>query len=230
MPFDTPTEIAVRISAFIAIFGLIALLELKSPRRHAGHAKPRRWLTNLAILALGSTLVRLLALAAVPLVAIAAADFAATHEIGLLHWLRLPSSANVVLAIVVLDLAVWLQHVASHRIPLLWRLHRMHHSDTEFDLTTAIRFHPIEIGLSMLWKAVCVLVLGAPAIAVLIFEIILNGTALFNHANVEIGGALDRRLRWLLVTPDMHRVHHSVEAKVQRFTTYSESVAPLPLA
>ena len=167
----------------------------------------------MTIVGLGVALVRVLALLAqalaVPLVAIAAADFAEARGWGLLNAIVLPAWLEWALAVVILDFAIWLQHLASHKVPLLWRLHQVHHADVDIDVTTALRFHPIEIGLSMLYKTVWVLVLGATAFAVLAFEIILNACAMFNHANVRLPGPLDRVLRTVLVTPDMHRVHHS---------------------
>lgn len=203
-------EVALRVGAFVLVFGLMAWLELQRPKRTLRHERLARWPTNLTIVVIDSVLVRLMAALAVPLVAIAAADYAERHHVGLVHWLDLPALIAVPACILILDFAIWLQHWASHKVPLFWRLHRMHHADQDIDVTTAIRFHPIEIALSMLWKIVWVLVLGAPAVAVLLFEIILNGCAMFNHANAALPVGLDRLLRRFIVTPDMHRVHHSV--------------------
>ncbi|HXF53822.1 MAG TPA: sterol desaturase family protein [Hyphomicrobiaceae bacterium] len=204
------SEAAVRFAAFAGIFAAMALLELAVPRRELSAPKGRRWLTNLSIVAIDSLLVRLMGTLAVPLVAVAAALWAEAQRIGLFNVLAWPDWLEVVIALVVLDFAIWLQHLASHKVPVLWRLHRMHHADLDVDVTTALRFHPIEIALSMLWKIVWVLLLGASALAVLLFEVILNGCAMFNHANIELPQRVDRLLRLLLVTPDMHRVHHSV--------------------
>jgi len=204
------SEAAVRLAAFAAIFAAMALLELAIPRRELSAPKGRRWLTNLSIVAIDSLLVRLMGALAVPLVAVAAALWAETQRIGLFNVLSWPDWFEIVIALIVLDFAIWLQHLASHKVPVLWRLHRMHHADLDVDVTTALRFHPIEIALSMLWKIVWVLLLGASALAVLLFEVILNGCAMFNHANVELPQRVDRILRLFLVTPDMHRVHHSV--------------------
>lgn len=146
---------------------------------------------------------------AAPLVAIGAAIYAEGHGIGLFNWLAWPTWTEILIAVVVLDLAIWFQHWAAHRFTVLWRLHQMHHADVDIDVTTAIRFHPIEIALSMLWKIACVLVLGISPIAVLLFEIILNACAMFNHANIALPHGLDRILRLVIVTPDMHRIHHS---------------------
>lgn len=147
----------------------------------------------------------------VPLAALGAAAFAQAQGLGIFNLLGWQGAAAVVASLVVLDFAIWLQHVVSHRVGMLWRLHRMHHADIDIDVTTAIRFHPIEICLSMLWKIAWVLALGIPPIAVLVFEIVLNACALFNHANVALPKAIDRLLRCVVVTPDMHRVHHSAD-------------------
>jgi sterol desaturase/sphingolipid hydroxylase (fatty acid hydroxylase superfamily) len=188
----------------------MAMLELAVPKRALSAPKARRWLTNLSIVAIDSVFVRLMAAFAVPLAAIAAALYAAENGIGVLNWATWPAWAELMIALIVLDFAIWLQHLASHKIPVLWRLHRMHHADLDIDVSTALRFHPIEIGLSMLWKIACVLALGAPALSVLLFEVILNACAMFNHANIALPGPLDRIVRLVMVTPDMHRVHHSV--------------------
>jgi sterol desaturase/sphingolipid hydroxylase (fatty acid hydroxylase superfamily) len=151
-----------------------------------------------------------MAMLAVPIAAIAAAFYAQAHQIGLLNNVAWPYWVKVVAALLVLDLAIWVQHLASHKVPLFWRLHQVHHADRDIDVTTAVRFHPVEIALSMLWKIVVVVPLGAPPLAVFLFEVILNACAMFNHANIALPQRLDRVLRLLVVTPDMHRVHHSV--------------------
>lgn len=204
------SEPMLRFGVFALVFVVMALFEIASPKRTLVAPKGRRWLTNLAIVGIDSLLVRLMAALAVPLVAIAAAVYAEANHIGLFNLLDWPVWLEILIAVVVLDLAIWFQHWAAHTIPALWRLHQMHHADVDIDVTTAIRFHPIEIALSMLWKIVCVLALGISPLAVLLFEIILNGCAMFNHANVALPAWLDRGLRTVIVTPDMHRVHHSV--------------------
>jgi sterol desaturase/sphingolipid hydroxylase (fatty acid hydroxylase superfamily) len=151
-----------------------------------------------------------MAMLAVPVAAIAAAFYAQAHQIGLLNQVAWPEWVKVVVALLVLDLAIWAQHLASHKVQLFWRLHRVHHADRDIDVTTAVRFHPVEIALSMLWKIVVVVPLGASPFAVFLFEVILNACAMFNHANIAMPAWLDRLLRLLVVTPDMHRVHHSV--------------------
>ncbi len=192
------------------IFVLMAWLELKHPKRLLSSPRQGRWSTNLAIVAIDSAIVRGMAWLSVPLAATAAAEFAASSRFGFLHWLDAPDWIAFPVSIAALDFAVWLQHLASHKVPMLWRLHQMHHADTVIDVTTAIRFHPIEIAGSMLWKIACVMALGVPVMAVLLFEVLLNVCAVFNHANVALPAGLDRILRTILVTPDMHRVHHSV--------------------
>jgi sterol desaturase/sphingolipid hydroxylase (fatty acid hydroxylase superfamily) len=204
----------LRLSAFIGIFILMALLELALPRRTPGQGKATRWFTNLMIAGLGAIVVRAMALLAAPLAAFTAALWVQAQGWGLLNWLNSspgwPGWPEVLIAMVVLDLAVYGQHVASHRIPIIWRLHKVHHTDVDFDVTTAVRFHPVEIGLSMLWKIIVILITGASPAAVLLFEVTLNGCAMFNHANITLPLWLDRIVRMLIVTPDMHRVHHSI--------------------
>jgi len=200
----------LRLSIFAGVFAVMALLELLSPSRKLGHAKGARWFTNIAIGGIDSLVVRLMALFVIPLAAVSTALWAQSQNWGLLNWTALPQWLEIAIAVVVLDLAIYGQHVASHKIPMLWSFHQMHHSDVDIDVTTAIRFHPIEIALSMLWKIVVVLVLGPAALAVVIFEVILNGCAMFNHANLHLPPFLDRLLRLVIVTPDFHRVHHSI--------------------
>lgn len=208
--FAEPSESALRLTAFAIIFAVMALLEFAIPKRTLQHSKRQRWFANIAIAGIDTLLVRLMAVFVIPLAAVAAAEWAATNRFGLFHQIDWPIWLEWLVCIALLDLAIYGQHVASHKIPILWRLHQMHHADVDFDVTTAVRFHPIEIGLSMLWKIVVVLAIGPAAGAVVLFEILLNGTAMFNHANVDLPRPLDRLLRLLLVTPDMHRVHHSV--------------------
>ncbi|WP_082025764.1 sterol desaturase family protein [Methyloceanibacter caenitepidi] len=200
----------VRFGVFAGLFILFAAIEYVWPRRRLVVSKGRRWFTNLGISVTASLLLRLMAALAVPLTAIAAALYAQQKGFGLLNAVDWPDWLKIVIALLVLDLAIWAQHLASHKIPILWRLHQVHHADRDIDVTTAIRFHPIEIGLSMLWKMVVVIGLGASPLAVFLFEVILNGCAMFNHANMDLPRPLDRLLRLAIVTPDMHRVHHSV--------------------
>jgi sterol desaturase/sphingolipid hydroxylase (fatty acid hydroxylase superfamily) len=201
-------EPVIRLTAFLAIFAAMALWELRAPRRALTVSKPRRWSANLGLAVLNTLLLRL----AFPVAAVGLAATAASRGWGLLNQVALPAGVELGLAIVALDLAIWAQHVFFHAVPVLWRLHRVHHADLDYDLTTGARFHPIEILLSMLIKFAAILVLGPSVVAVILFEVILNAMAMFNHGNVSLPERLDRRLRRLLVTPDMHRVHHSVAA------------------
>ena len=207
------TESAFRFTAFASVLVVMGLLEILIPRRALLHSKGRRWITNFAVIGTGFAVVRLLGLlagiVAVPLVALAAADVASAQSWGLLNQFGWPEALEHVLAVIILDFAIWTQHVMSHKFPVLWRLHRVHHADVDIDVTTALRFHPIEIGLSMLYKVAWVLVLGPSALAVLVFEVVLNACAMFSHSNLLLPAGLDRVLRTVLVIPDMHRVHHS---------------------
>lgn len=204
------SEASLRLIVFLGMFALMASAEAAWPRRPRLFTRSTRWPTNLLILTLGGLAVRGMAALSVPLVAVATAAWAAGHGIGLLNVVAVPGWLAIAGSVLLLDLLIWAQHLASHRIPLFWRLHRVHHADRDIDASTALRFHPIEIALSMLVKCAAVLMLGAPVAAVILFEIVLNGMAIFNHANIRLPVSLDRRLRRLLVTPDMHRVHHSI--------------------
>ena len=204
------SETALRFGVFIAVFAALAALELLRPRRSLTAVKAQRWFTNLAIVGIDGLVVRAMALLAVPIAGTAAAVFAALNGVGLLNWLELPSWVSIAILVVALDFAIWLQHVATHKIPILWRVHQVHHADVDIDVSTAVRFHPIEIALSVVWNLVCVALLGAPVAAVVLFEIVLNACAMFSHANIELPDRADQLLRRLIVTPDMHRVHHSV--------------------
>lgn len=200
-------EAAIRLGSFLGVFVLMALWEAAVPRRERLFSRRARWVNNLALVALNSVMVRL----AFPLAAVGFAALAAERGWGLLNVFPAPLWAAVLASVLVLDLAIWLQHVMFHAVPLLWRLHRVHHADPDFDVTTGARFHPVEILLSMLIKLAVIAVLGAPAVAVLAFEVILNAAAMFNHANVRLPGRADALLRGFLVTPEMHRIHHSME-------------------
>lgn len=200
-------EPALRLGTFFGVFAVIALWELIAARRELSQSKGRRWFANLGILMLGSLLVRVL----FPAAAVGVAVLAKNEGWGLLNRIDLPFALSFVLSIVLLDLAIYLQHVMFHAVPALWRLHMVHHSDQDFDLTTGIRFHPLEIVLSILIKFTAVVALGPPPEAVFVFAVVLNATSVFNHGNIRIPEGIDRWLRLLVVTPDMHRVHHSVE-------------------
>lgn len=198
-------EQTLRLVAFLGVFAVMALWEAAAPARPLRDRRSARWVTNVGIVVIDSLAVRLL----VPLAAVGTAVYAAERGYGLLNTVAVPGWLAGLVAFVVLDFAIWLQHVAAHKIGILWRLHRMHHADIDFDVSTGLRFHPIEILLSMAWKMLVVLALGAPLAAVVIFEVVLNAMAMFNHGNVRLPAALDRVLRLAVVTPDFHRVHHS---------------------
>jgi sterol desaturase/sphingolipid hydroxylase (fatty acid hydroxylase superfamily) len=199
-------QAAIRLGAFIVVFTAMAVWEAAAPRRIRSYSRLRRWPSNLAIVALNSALLRVL----LPATAVSLALVAESRGWGLLSSLSAPMVAKIVASLILLDLAIYLQHVMFHAVPALWRVHRMHHADLDFDVTTGARFHPIEIVLSMLIKFGVVVALGTPATGVLVFEVLLNASSMFNHGNVRIPAGLDRYLRWVLVTPDMHRVHHSI--------------------
>lgn len=200
-------EPAVRLGFFFGVFAVMALWELLAPRRVPSVSKAWRWTNNLGIVFLNTALVRVV----FPTTAVALALTAGANRWGVLNHVGLPAWLEIAAAIAALDFAIWLQHVMFHAVPALWRLHRMHHADLDYDVTTGARFHPIEILLSMLIKFAAIVVLGPPAVAVLVFEVALNATSMFNHGNVRLPLVLDRVLRLAVVTPDMHRVHHSVE-------------------
>jgi sterol desaturase/sphingolipid hydroxylase (fatty acid hydroxylase superfamily) len=202
-------ESYIRLSAFFGVFVVMAAWEFIVPRRRQSIRREWRWPNNLGVVAVDTLLVRIL----FPTTAVGLAIFAQTYGFGLFNIIEMPAWIGVVASVTLLDLAIYLQHVLFHAVPSLWRLHRMHHADLDFDVSTGLRFHPIEILLSMIVKFAVVAALGAPALAVLIFEVLLNATSIFNHANVRIPLGIDRTLRWLIVTPDMHRVHHSILAR-----------------
>ena len=195
----------VRVASFMAVFAAMAAWEVLAPRREPGPRRSR-WYHNLGLLVVDVMVLRIIA----PGAAIAVALTAESKGWGLLSAVEAPRWLEIVGAVLLLDLAIYFQHVTFHAVPALWRLHRVHHSDLEFDVTTGTRFHPVEILLSTGFKCAAVAAIGAPALAVLAFEVLLNVTSVFNHSNARIPAAVDRRLRWLVVTPDMHRVHHSV--------------------
>jgi sterol desaturase/sphingolipid hydroxylase (fatty acid hydroxylase superfamily) len=199
-----------RLGVFVAVFLAMAAIELLLPKRKLSMSKGRRWLTNLGIAVVDTLMLRLMTLVAVPIAAVAAAFYAERHGLGLLNNVSWPGWVKLVVALLVLDFAIWFQHLVSHKVPIFWRLHQVHHADRDIDVTTAVRFHPVEIALSMVWKIVVVVPLGASPFAVFLFEVILNACATFNHANIALPTWLDRFVRIFIVTPDMHRVHHSV--------------------
>ncbi|MDX5362630.1 MAG: sterol desaturase family protein [Pseudazoarcus pumilus] len=204
--FILQSEPVIRLGFFVGVFAAVALWEVFAPRRALTLGRAMRWASNLGIVALNTLIVRLL----FPAAAVGVAAFCAAEGWGLLNHFAVPVWLAVVLAVIALDFVIWLQHVLVHAVPVLWRLHRVHHADLDYDVTTGGRFHPLEIVLSMLIKFAAIALLGAPVVAVVIFEVLLNATSMFNHGNLRLPAGLDRVLRWFVVTPDMHRVHHSV--------------------
>ena len=199
-------EPLIRLCFFVGIFASVAVFEVVSPRRQLTISKTGRWFANLGIVVINTIVLRLL----FPAAAVGTAIFASNQGWGFFNYYNVPYWFSVVISVVFLDFIIYLQHVMFHAVPGLWKVHMMHHADLDFDLTTGARFHPVEIVISMLIKYAAVVVIGAPALAVIIFEILLNGTAMFNHGNLYLPLGLDRVLRLIVVTPDMHRVHHSI--------------------
>ncbi len=202
-------ETAIRLGFFLGAFVIIALWERSVSRRPGADQTIFRWVNNLGILAVDTLLLRLI----FPVLAVGFASILAEKEFGLFYFLDISGWFAFIATLLLLDLTIYLQHICFHKFPLLWRLHRVHHADVEFDVSTGIRFHPFEIMLSMVIKLAVIALLGPPAVAVLVFEVMLNVTSLFNHGNIRIPAAVEKRLRYFLVTPDMHRVHHSILPK-----------------
>ena len=203
---DPTVEIVLRLSCTALVFAGLAAWELLAPRRALSVGRLKRWPSNIGVLLVDAALVRLV----IPTAAVGAALYAAGQGIGLFNWLQLRLSVGAILGFLILDFVIWAQHWAFHRVPLLWRLHRMHHADLDIDVTTGVRFHPFEILISMAIKIAVVVALGIPPVGVFVFEVMLNATSMFNHSNARMPNWLDRVLRLVVVTPDMHRVHHSV--------------------
>lgn len=206
--FITDHEIQIRLGFFFGVFIIMALWELVAPRRKLLVPKLMRWSNNLALVVLNSVVLRLL----FPAAAVGMAVFAQGQGWGVFNYYDLPLLLIAVVSVIIMDGIIYLQHVMVHAVPALWRLHRVHHADPDFDVTTGSRFHPLEIILSMLIKFAVIMVLGPPVVAVIIFEVLLNGMAMFNHSNVRLNKTFDKYLRLFVVTPDMHRVHYSVDA------------------
>ncbi len=202
-------EGTLRLAIFLGILIAMAIWEVAAPRRRIEIPRVIRWTNNLGVVVIDTILVRL----TFPVVAVGLALMAQDKGWGLFNVIEAPAWLAIIVSIVVLDFAIYLQHVLFHAVPALWRLHRMHHADQAIDVTTGLRFHPIEIVLSMVIKLAVVAALGPPAVAVLIFEVLLNATAMFNHSNIRLPEGVDRVLRLFVVTPDMHRVHHSIDPK-----------------
>lgn len=200
-------EKEIRMGFFFGMLAIIAIWEILAPRRALTVSKTVRWVNNLGLVFFNSFIIRLV----FPIAAIGVAATAQENGWGLLNNIEIPVWLAAILAIVIMDLVIYIQHVMVHAIPVLWRLHRVHHADPDYDVTTGARFHTLEIILSMGIKFCTIVLLGPPVFAVIIFEVVLNATAMFNHGNVRLPKSIDQVLRWFVVTPDMHRVHHSVE-------------------
>ncbi len=205
--FVMTNEKNIRMGFFFGMLIVMALWEIAAPRRALTVSKTVRWINNLGLVFFNSFLLRVI----FPAAAVGVASFANSNGWGLLNYYDVPFIVALIVSIIAMDFVIYLQHVLVHAIPVLWRLHRVHHADPDYDVTTGARFHPIEILFSMLIKFATIVVLGPPVVAVVIFEIMLNATAMFNHANVRLPLGLDKVLRLFIVTPDMHRVHHSIE-------------------
>jgi len=200
------SETIIRLSVFLGMLIAMSAMEALWPKRARVQSRLRRWTANLGLVVLDTLALRVL----FPIIAVGVAVWAQAQGFGLLNWIDAPIWVEVIAAILVLDLAIYGQHVATHRVPTLWRLHKVHHTDRDLDATTALRFHPLEIIASMAYKMGVVALLGPAFVAVIAFEILLNACAIFNHANIGLPPKLDRALRAIVVTPDMHRIHHSV--------------------
>ena len=205
--FVTLNETTIRLCIFVGVLVFIALWELLSPRKLLTANKPLRWANNLLLIAINGFILKVL----LPVTSVGVAVYAHHQGWGLFNYYETPPAIVLLLSVIIMDLMIYFQHVLFHAVPVLWRLHRVHHADPDIDVTTGARFHPIEIVLSMLIKFAVIIILGAPALAVIIFEIILNAAAMFNHGNIRLPAKLDKWLRLIIVTPDMHRVHHSVK-------------------
>ena len=212
-------EITVRLTVFLAMLAAMAAWEPAAPARRAEVPRVIRWSNNLALVAIDTAVLRLV----LPVLAVGAAVWAEGRGIGLMHLIALPGWLAIVLAVLALDLAIYGQHIVFHKVPVLWRLHRMHHADPIVDVTTGLRFHPVEILVSMLLKMGLVVALGAPPVAVLVFEVILNGASLFNHANIRLPPRVERLTRLFVITPDLHRIHHS-EIRAETDSNYGFTV------
>ena len=203
----TFSEAQIRLGFFLGMLALIAAWEAIWPRRKQLFSRAERWPSNIGIVVLNTLILRII----FPTAAAGVAEYASANQLGVLNQYNFGVTLEIIIAVLVLDAAIYFQHVMFHAVPLFWRLHRMHHADPDFDVTTGARFHPVEIILSMLIKFAVIIFLGPAAIAVILFEILLNATAMFNHGNISIPISIDKYLRLIVVTPDMHRVHHSVD-------------------
>ena len=199
----------LRIFFFLGVFAFLSLLEFFLPRRELEESKKKRWFSNLSLIFIGNICVKLF----LPITVIEFSLWVQSHDLGFLNFLAVPQFFTFVLGLLFLDLAIYVQHVIFHKVNFLWKIHRVHHVDKDIDVTTGLRFHPLEIILSLFIKISVVFLLGISPFTIFVFEIILNTTSMFNHSNLSLPLYLDKILRFFVVTPDMHRVHHSVYLK-----------------
>jgi len=202
-------ESIIRLGFFLFVLVGVAIWELVSPMRDLKVSKKSRWLNNLSLIVLNTVILRLV----FPIAAVGVATYCKDYDIGLLNIVSIPEWSKIIVAILVLDFAIYIQHVLFHFLPFLWRFHKVHHVDLDIDLTTGLRFHPVEMILSMIIKFGVICFIGAPVLAVIVFEVVLNAMAVFNHGNIQLAKWFDKALRIFVVTPDVHRVHHSTIAK-----------------
>lgn len=203
------SDTILRLTFFLSILIILIMAEILFPKKKRIHNRKDRWITNGLITLINTASVNIVHIA-IPLIAIVAAIDVSNGKMGLFNIINFPIWIEIILTVIILDLIIWGQHFLSHKIPFMWRFHRMHHTDRDLDVTTAVRFHPFEIIFSMFIKITSIYILGASAIAVIIFEIMLNGMAMFNHANLRIPFRIENILRKFIVTPDLHRIHHSI--------------------
>ncbi len=199
-------ESVIRLGSFIAIFALLSIWEIASPRRKLLKLRGFRWFSNFSLVVISSVLVRFI----FPTAAVGVALIVEQNQLGLLYYFELPVLTHFIIAFILMDLSLYIQHVIFHALPLFWRFHRVHHSDLDCDITTGLRFHPFEIVLSILIKFIAIAAFGIPVLAVVIFEVILNAASMFSHSNIKIPAVIEPMIRWFIVTPDMHRIHHSI--------------------
>lgn len=206
MSFLEQYEAIIRLGTFASIFLIMALLETAMPRKKRVLGRGGRWFTNMSLVLVDTLAIRLI----MPILAVGMADYAAGRGWGLLALVDLPVWVEIIIAFLLLDMLIYAQHIGFHKIPILWRIHKVHHADRDLDVTSGARFHPLEAVISMTYKLICIALIGPAAFAVFLFEVVLNAASMFNHANVRLPLGLDRLMRLFIVTPDMHRVHHSV--------------------
>ena len=200
-------ESYIRLGSFLGIFALLTIWEISSPKRELLQLRRFRWFSNIGLVVLSSVLIRFI----LPTAAVGVALHVEQEQLGFLNLYELPFIVQFIFAFILMDLAIYFQHVMFHALPLFWRFHRVHHSDLDCDITTGLRFHPFEMIISIVFKFLIIASIGAPVLAVVFFEIILNAASMFTHSNIKIPSAIEKMVRWFIVTPDMHRIHHSIK-------------------